>query len=646
MSKIRGTTVSPYPDKNPSDTHKRFELLRMSQAVNLIGSWEWDLKSNKIFWTDAMFQLRATPVSVDNLISFEDNTNFIHEDDREMVKQQFASLSRKQDVNFEYRIVSTDGKTKTIAAWATMFRDEHGEPMFIRGTSQDITQQREAENKLKEVNVAFEYAEEISEMGNWQFKLRSNEFLLSTNLYRLLGCEPGSFESSFERLLEFVHPEDREEIKNVLSESMHGHVVYPIEYRVIRKDGAVRFMRSKGKLLNNIFGETVVLGTMQDITREVMVRRELEEKSSFAELLVENSVDHIAAFDTNCRIIAWNRKNEQRYQVKKEDAIGKQVREIFKELPEEFRDLERALNGEPVSKTGQIKPAADALSEYFLIPLKDPEGEVFGVLSILHDLSSIKSATDKLNELNESLELKNIELERSNDEMASFSYVASHDLQEPLRKIQTFTRLIVDKDFPVLSEKGKDYFQRMESAALRMQILIDDLLTFSRTNTMPKDFRQTDLNQVVENVKKEIKDSIEEKNAVINCSHLPEANVITFQFKQLMENLILNSIKYSKADVPPVININAAIVNGKEVEGVASGKDYIMITVEDNGIGFNQEYSEKIFELFQRLHSKHEYPGTGLGLAICKKIVQNHKGKIMAEGKEGEGAKFTIYIPA
>ena len=646
MNRTQSMTGVHGAEKGSNETHKRVELLKMSQAVNLLGSWEWDLKSNKLFWTDAMFQLRATPVSVDNLVSFEDNEHFIHEDDRDLVKEKFASLARKQDVNFEYRIVTKEGKVKVIAAWATMFRDEDGTPLFIRGTSQDITKQRDAENKLKELNLAFEYAEEIANMGNWQYKVKSNEFIISTNLYKLLGYQPAEFESSFDKLIDTIHPEDREKMKNYLADCSHCKSEEALEYRVSKKSGEEIYIRSKCKVLHNFHNETLILGTMQDISDEVEVRRALEEKSSFAQMLIENSVDHIAAYDTDLRIIAWNRKCEQRYNTKKEEAIGRHVFEVYHELsPEEFSDLQKALRGEQVYKPAQISSSKDGLYEYFMIPLKDPNGKVFGILSILHDLSAIKKSTDKLNELNQSLELKNKELERSNDEMASFSYVASHDLQEPLRKIQTFAKLIHEKDFDVLSEKGKDYFQRMEAASARMQILIDDLLTFSRTNTAPKEFKTTDLNEVFENVKKEIKDSIEERNATIHSTPLPSANVVSFQFKQLLENLLLNSIKYAKRDTPPVIKITSSTVEGKNIEGLAPDRKYIRIDVEDNGIGFDQQYSEKIFELFQRLHGKHEYPGTGLGLAICKKIVLNHKGLIKAEGREGIGSIFSVFIP-
>jgi PAS domain S-box-containing protein len=485
-------------------------------------------------------------------------------------------------------------------------------------------------------------------MGYWQWKLNSDQLNLSNNLYRLLGCEPKEFEPSFENILAFVHKEDRNRLEN-LNAAMLYDSKQSIEFRIIRKDGQERYLRNLVQIIDSSTENPLIQGTIQDITEEFYVRKQLEEKSSFAEMLIENSVDHIAAYDKDCRLIVWNRKCEDRYGVKKEVALGKHAKDVYPDLkPNQLEDIQNGLNGEFVYRTQQKSSSFEGLIEYFIIPLKDSKNKVFGALSILHDLAVIQQSTDKLNELNQSLELKNRELERTNDEMTSFSYVASHDLQEPLRKIHTFSRLILEKESNNLSEKGKDYFHRMESAALRMQTLIDDLLTFSRTNTLPREFTPTDLNKILFDVKKELKDSIEEKNVIIESSELPKASVISFQFKQLLENLLLNSIKYSQAGVPPHIKVEHAIVKGSNIklDRILPEKEYLRISVIDNGIGFEPEYAEKIFELFHRLHSKHEYPGTGLGLAICKKIVHNHDGQIVAESIPGEGATFHVYIPA
>ncbi|MBP6557533.1 MAG: CHASE3 domain-containing protein [Flavobacterium sp.] len=245
-----------------------------------------------------------------------------------------------------------------------------------------------------------------------------------------------------------------------------------------------------------------------------------------------------------------------------------------------------------------------------------------------------------------SLEQQNIELEASNKELLAFNYVASHDLQEPLRKIQTFISRISDKEYDHLSDNGKEYINRIHSSVDRMRILIDDLLQYSRANKTEKVFEKVNLNELLENAKFDLAQSIEEKNAVIVNGELPKMTVIPFQIQQLFINLIGNSLKYSKENVVPEIKISCKRIMAFEEELISKNtKDkFYKITFEDNGIGFEQEYAEKIFILFNRLHNKNEYAGTGIGLAICKKIVENHKGYIFAEGKPNEGSIFTIYL--
>jgi signal transduction histidine kinase len=404
MSSPGNTSTAYTHNVDQVNVDKRMELLEMSQAVNRLGSWEWDLKKNKLFWTDEMFTIRATPVTVNNEISFEDNYNFIHPDDRALFMEKLDLLKQRNDVNFTYRIITTEGETRTVMAWATMLRDENGEPVCMRGTSLDITKQREMENQLLE--------------------------------------------------------------------------------------------------------------------------------------------------------------------------------------------------------------------------------------------------------LNEALLQKNEELQRSNKELVSFSYVASHDLQAPLRQIRTFTSRLLEIEADNISQTGRDYLSRIENAATRMQTLIDDLLSWSKTDTSEKTFQLCDLNEILEEVKNTLRSFIEEQGATIEASNLPTVKVIPFQFKQMLENLLINSIKYSKPDVAPHILITSEQVKGSEIEAkegqvkeAQADKTYHKFSISDNGIGFDPQYTERIFELFQRLHDKHEYPGTGLGLAICKKVIENHKGFIAASASPGSGATFTVYLP-
>jgi signal transduction histidine kinase/CHASE3 domain sensor protein len=246
-----------------------------------------------------------------------------------------------------------------------------------------------------------------------------------------------------------------------------------------------------------------------------------------------------------------------------------------------------------------------------------------------------------------SLEQQNMDLEASNKELVAFNYAASHDLQEPLRKIQTFVSRLSERDNENLSEAGKEYMERINSSVERMRILIEDLLQYSRTTKTEKVFEDTDLNDLLENAKVDLAQTIEEKSAKIQSQPLPELKVIPFQIQQLFYNLINNSLKYSLSDKVPEIKISCkkVVAADEELLPIKSKNKFYKITFKDNGIGFEQEYAEKIFILFNRLHNKNDYAGTGIGLAICKKIVENHRGFIFAVGKPNAGATFTIFLP-
>ena len=249
--------------------------------------------------------------------------------------------------------------------------------------------------------------------------------------------------------------------------------------------------------------------------------------------------------------------------------------------------------------------------------------------------------------LNIELKERNAELEASNKELASFNHVASHDLQEPLRKIQTFISRVSDADKAVLSDSAKDYIYKIEVSAKRMRVLIDDLLLFSRTNTTKKEFIKTNLSELLENAKSELTEIIDEKKAIITASKLPKLSVIPYQIEQLFINLIGNSLKYSQPDLVPEISIESEKVNSDQFPQLLdqNTKKFYKITFTDNGMGFDPQFKETIFILFQRLHSRQDYPGTGIGLAICKKIVENHKGFITADSTPDVGSVFTVFLP-
>lgn len=272
----------------------------------------------------------------------------------------------------------------------------------------------------------------------------------------------------------------------------------------------------------------------------------------------------------------------------------------------------------------------------------------------------VGSSTDILDQKEFMNELERLVVERTNElakkvkdlasmnkELQSFAYISSHDLQEPLRKIQTFSTLLLEHEYENLTEEGKGFFKRMQSAAQRMQSLISDLLAYSRTTISERKYEPTDLNELIVEVKMDLKEELASHQAVIESDQLCTLPIIPFQFRQLLQNLITNSLKFAVNDREPVIKITSEKKIGSELDSelLSPNTYYCHIRVSDNGIGFEEKYNERVFELFQRLHGKDKYQGTGIGLAIVKKIVENHNGFISANGKPDQGATFDIYLP-
>ncbi len=237
------------------------------------------------------------------------------------------------------------------------------------------------------------------------------------------------------------------------------------------------------------------------------------------------------------------------------------------------------------------------------------------------------------------------ELARSNSELEQFASVASHDLQEPLRKVQAFSDRLLRNYADDLDEKGRDYLSRMGKATARMQTLIDDLLSLSRVTTMGRQFGPTDLKSVIHDVLADLEMRIQEAGAEVIVGAMPEITADPVQMRQLFQNLISNSLKYGRADVPPIIRIEVEMAEAETAERTLVDGPACRIRVSDNGIGFEQEYAERIFGMFQRLHGRSTYDGAGIGLAICLRIVERHGGSIHAEGRPGVGATITIGLP-
>jgi light-regulated signal transduction histidine kinase (bacteriophytochrome) len=239
------------------------------------------------------------------------------------------------------------------------------------------------------------------------------------------------------------------------------------------------------------------------------------------------------------------------------------------------------------------------------------------------------------------------ELTRSNAELERFAYVASHDLQEPLRKITAFGDRLKTKAGDCLDDAARDYLERMQNAATRMQVLINDLLTYARVTTRAQAFVSTNLGDVVREVLTDLEVTLEETGAAVTVGDLPTLQADPVQMRQLFQNLLGNALKFRREGVQPVLAITADVLvpESPDIPEHESGRRYCQILVTDNGIGFEEKFTERVFDVFQRLHSREEYPGTGIGLAICRKIVDRHGGTLTARSTAGEGSTFILTLP-
>ncbi len=273
-------------------------------------------------------------------------------------------------------------------------------------------------------------------------------------------------------------------------------------------------------------------------------------------------------------------------------------------------------------------------------PLKDKEGALKGGIAVITDISERRQAE-------ETLERQTQELSRSNSELEQFAYVASHDLQEPLRKIQAFGDRLAETSGDLLNDRALDYLNRMQDASGRMKVLITDLLTLSRVTSKGQPFVQVDLHKVAQEVVSDLEPWMEQENARVDFSDLQVIDADPTQIRQLLQNLVSNAIKFHRKEVSPLIKISCERLTSQELcsDGASQTDEFCQLMVEDNGIGFEERYLDRIFTVFQRLHGRGEYGGTGIGLAICQKIVQRHGGSITARSRPGEGSTFIVILP-
>ncbi len=493
-------------------------------------------------------------------------------------------------------------------------------------------------------------AQELANMGSFVWDLLGKHTSFTRQVSEIFGIERFS---NFNSFMEFVHPDDIERLKQSIDRALKGNGIYECEYRFV-KDDKTKIIWSRGKVEFADGKATMMKGTIMDITH----RHQLVENLKASELRYHNMVEEIQDYaiiglDKSGVILNWNKGAEKIKGYKAEEIIGKNFRAFYSEedrkknIPEKLltqaeRTGRAAMEGWRIRKDG-----TKFWGSIVITALHDEEKNLIGFSKVTRDLTERKLAEDRAKEYTLNLEGKNEELEHVNKELESFNYVASHDLQEPLRKIQTYCSRLLEKETTNLSESAKEFLEKINAASARMQNLIVDLLTFSQTAAPSENYLPTDLNELLAESQNVLAHSIEETKTSIASESLPTVNVVPFQFQQVFLNLLSNAIKYRKEDVPPKISITSSVVNGADylAQGASPFRNYLLITFADNGIGFEQQYKDKVFELFQRLHGKNQYSGTGIGLAICKKIISNYNGFITVDSEPAIGSRFQVFLP-
>ena len=538
--------------------------------------------------------------------------------------------------------------------------DEAGKVAGVLVTCTETTGKVVNLKKLADSKDQLQFAIEAAELATWDYNPVTERFVASSRFKKWFGI-PEDREATLEEGLARVIDEDRNRVEAAFRRAMEHESggEYHVEYTIVNKrDGGRRNVLAKGRAwFNEKRVAYRVNGTVQDVTKDVLAREKVEaEKTRYLTLLeaIPNMAWHTDAGGKLTYI------NQRWY-----DYTGQTAEETYNggwEIATHSDDLPAAVErmvhslatGEPYTTEYRLR-RTDGTYRWHLAratAIRDGAGEIASWLGTITDIHEQKQTQIRLDELirqrTRQLEDSIRDLQRSNENLQQFAYVASHDLQEPLRKIQSFGDLITRKYSDRLGE-GADYLGRMQTAASRMSTLIHDLLTYSRITTRQQMADAVALDEVLEGVLASLELRIQESGAVIESSTLPIVRGDATQLSQLFQNLLSNALKFGPEDRPPAISISSKDVQAEvlpaHVRPVREASAYHCIEVADNGIGFEEKYLDRIFEVFQRLHGRSQYTGTGVGLAICKKVAANHGGAITATSQSGKGATFSVYLP-
>lgn len=619
------------------DLERREALLATAEQIAHLGSWEFDTLTSQVKWSNEVYNIFGYDINTVSP-SLKLQEEIILPQYREKVKRELsAAVRNSSSYNMEYQIQRSNGEVRYILAQGNYVAADKK----LISTLLDITSLHEASQKLTQSEALLREAEAISHNGSWKWFVDQNNFFWSDELFRIHGLLPSSDKISLDYYGTIIHPDDRNRFFALLENSKKTHEPFSLEYKILRPNGEVRHLILNGKYKVDFLENTYqVVGNAQDMTELKNTTLQLDKSESIYRTIAKNVPDSaVFLFDKNSELLLLEGPAIARVDRNNVLRKGITIQEMFtSDYEPALNSYNQALNGEESRYDIIVNNKTFKIT---FNPVYSSSKEIFGVMIVMHDITDLKIAQ-------QSLESKVSELNRSNSELEQFAYVASHDLQEPLRKIRAFGDRLQSKYSLQLPAEGIDYINRMQNASERMQILIDDLLTFSRISRLNEEFKPVNLSEIIKGVLSDLEFSIEKKNAKMAIEGEIVLTAIPSQMRQLFQNLISNSLKFTKEGIAPMLSITMNKANGVDHASKLlplANKEYCHIVLKDNGIGFSNEYAEKIFTLFQRLHTRNEYEGTGIGLAVCKKIVENHSGYIQATGIEGEGATFNIFIP-
>lgn len=559
----------------------------------------------------------------------------VHSEDRTSLRAALVRVAEDgHPLETELRLVHPEShETRWARLEAARFVNRAGDVVCLVAHVTDVHELVETRRVLAGRARLIQMNDALMQLGHFELRPATKELFWSEEVHRILGTDPVGYEPRFEDHLTFYHPDDRNKIEAEMRQALATGDRYAAEARMVRVTGEIRVVRTAGTPYRCLEREEMeVIGVIQDITEQrTLVARleESEERYALAEIASQDgiwewkpSADELW-ISPRCReILGMGGDSRSSTLMELEQYIHAEDRFAFRDGLNQHVRLRAPFDREcrVVGSDRWIRARGQARW--------DASGNPTRMVGILADITGQLEARVEL-------ERKSEELQRSNSELERFASVASHDLKEPLRKIRAFCDRIQERG-KVEDERTLDYLDRMRRAADRLHDLVGDLLEVARVPVLARDRSSVDLGEVARVVVDQLASSISEAGAKVEMGTLPKVRANRLQMEQVLTNLIENALKYRQTDRQPII----ALTGGLDP---TSGR--ALLVVEDNGIGFDPEYSERIFMLFERLHGR-QYPGTGLGLALCRRVIEEHGGRIEAHGKPNQGARFMVELPS